>query len=105
MTSAPAEAISSGIHALEARVTIEMYSFKAQENQSDKFSEAGERLMEDPDSFAWPLEDPLLCVALALMLSMPFDVRKKCMKNTTSATISRTRRPTGGKRRCRSDEA
>jgi hypothetical protein len=33
-----------------------------------EFTEAGERLMEDPDSFAWPLEDPLLCVALAFML-------------------------------------
>ena len=24
--------------------------------------------MEDPDSFVWPLEDPLLCVALGFML-------------------------------------
>lgn len=25
------------------------------------------RLMEDPESFDWPLEDPLLCVAIAFM--------------------------------------
>jgi hypothetical protein len=48
--------------------TLIPLAIKAQENQSEKFSEAGERLMEDPDSFAWPLEDPLLCVALAFML-------------------------------------
>src|ERR1700722_14912594 len=48
--------------------TLIPLAIKAQENQSEKFSEAGERLMEDPDSFAGPLEDPLLCVALAFML-------------------------------------
>jgi hypothetical protein len=54
-------------HSVEPATLIPL-AIKAQENQSDKFSEAGERLMEDPDSFAWPLEDPLLCVALAFML-------------------------------------
>ena len=48
--------------------TLIPLAIKAQEHQSEKFTEAGERLMEDPDSFAWPLEDPLLCVALAFML-------------------------------------
>ena len=48
--------------------TLIPLAIKAQENKSEKFSEAGERLMQDPDSFAWPLEDPLLCVALAFML-------------------------------------
>ena len=54
-------------HSLEPATLIPL-AIKAQENQSEKFSEAGECLMEDPDSFAWPLEDPLLCVALAFML-------------------------------------
>ena len=54
-------------HSVEPATLIPL-AIKAQENQSEKFSEAGERLMEDPDSFAWPLEDPLLCVALAFML-------------------------------------
>src|ERR1700730_6428361 len=54
-------------HSLEPATLIPL-AIKAQENQSEKFSEAGEPLMEDPDSFAWPLEDPLLCVALAFML-------------------------------------
>jgi hypothetical protein len=48
--------------------TLIPLAIKAQEHQLDEFTEAGERLMEDPDSFAWPLEDPLLCVALAFML-------------------------------------
>ena len=48
--------------------TLIPLAIKAQEHQLDQFSEAGERLMEDPDSFAWPLEDPLMCVALGFML-------------------------------------
>jgi len=63
-------------HSVEPPTLIPL-AIKAQENQSDKFSEAGERLMEDPDSFAWPLEDPLLCVALALMLKHAFRCAEK----------------------------
>jgi hypothetical protein len=68
----PPEVIESVVaytkdHSVEPATLIPL-AIKAQENQSEKFSEAGERLMEDPDSFAWPLEDPLLCVALAFML-------------------------------------
>jgi hypothetical protein len=48
--------------------TIVPKAIVAMEFQLDEFSEAGERLMRDPDSFTWPLEDPLLCVALAFML-------------------------------------
>jgi hypothetical protein len=48
--------------------TLFPLAIKALEHQADEFSEAGERLMEDPDSFIWPLEDPLWCVALAFML-------------------------------------
>src|ERR1700692_920279 len=51
--------------------TLIPLSMKALEHQVEKFSEGGERLLEDPDSFAWPLEDPLLCVALAFMLKHP----------------------------------
>ncbi len=48
--------------------TLILLAIKAQGDNTERFSEAGERLMEDPDSFAWPVEDPLLCVALAFML-------------------------------------
>lgn len=48
--------------------TMIALAIEAQEHQSEIFSEAGERLMKDPDSFTWPVEDPLLCVALAFML-------------------------------------
>ena len=54
-------------HSIEPATLIPI-AIEALERQLDEFTEAGERLMEDPDSFAWPLEDPLLCVALAFML-------------------------------------
>ena len=50
-------------HSLEPATLIPL-AIKAQEHQSDIFCEAAARLMQDPDSFAWPLQDPLLCVAL-----------------------------------------
>src|SRR5260370_40565729 len=54
----PPEVIESVVaytkdHSVQAATLIPL-TIKAQENQSEKFSEAGERLMEDPDSFAWP---------------------------------------------------
>ena len=58
-------------HSLEP-ATIIPQAIKAMEHQLDEFSEAGERLMKDPDSFTWPLEDPLLCVALGFMLKHAF---------------------------------
>jgi hypothetical protein len=68
-------------HSVEPATLIPL-AIKAQENRSDKFSEAGERLMKDPDLFAWPLEDPLLCVALAFMLKHAYrcadKVYEKC---------------------------
>ena len=68
----PAEVIESieaytKEHSLEPATLIPL-AIKAQEHQADIFCEAAERLMQDPDSFAWPLQDPLLCVALAFML-------------------------------------
>ena len=54
-------------HSLEPGTLIP-FAIRALENRLYEFSEAGERLLEDPDSFDWPLEDPLMCVALAFML-------------------------------------
>jgi hypothetical protein len=44
-------------HSLEPATLIPL-AIKAQEHQSDIFCEAAARLMQDPDSFAWPLQDP-----------------------------------------------
>ena len=63
-------------HSLEP-ATIIPQAIKAMEHQLDEFSEAGERLMKDPDSFTWPLEDPLLCVALGFMLKHAFRCAEK----------------------------
>jgi len=40
-------------HSLEPATLIPL-PIKAQEHQSDIFCEADARLMQDPDSFAWP---------------------------------------------------
>ena len=40
-------------HSLEPATPIPL-AIKAQEHQSDIFCEADARLMQDPDSFAWP---------------------------------------------------
>jgi hypothetical protein len=48
--------------------TLIPLAIKALAHQTAEFSKAGERLLKDPDSFTWPLDDPLLCVALAFML-------------------------------------
>jgi len=61
-------------HSLEPGTLI-CLAIKALEQQLDEFGEAGERPMEDPDSFAWPLEDPLMCVALAFMLKARISMR------------------------------
>ena len=68
----PPEVIESVVaytndHSVEPATLIPL-AIEALEHQVDEFSEACVRLLEDPDSFAWPLEDPLLCVALAFML-------------------------------------
>jgi hypothetical protein len=44
-------------HSLEPATLIPL-AIKAQEHQLDIFFEAVERLMQDPDSFARPLQDP-----------------------------------------------
>jgi hypothetical protein len=44
-------------HSLEPATLIPL-AIKAQEHQLDIFCEAAERLMQDPDSFASPLQDP-----------------------------------------------
>jgi hypothetical protein len=58
-------------HSLEP-ATLICLAIKALEHHLEEFSEAGGRLMEDPDSFTWPLEDPLMCVALAFMLKQAY---------------------------------
>jgi hypothetical protein len=41
----------------------------AQKGRFKKVIKAVHRLREDPDSFKWPMKDPLLCVAIAFMQS------------------------------------
>ncbi len=42
----------------------------AQYPRYDEFIEVAKRLHSDPDSFDWPIEDPLRCVALAFGQTM-----------------------------------
>ena len=98
----PPEVIESVVaytkdHSVEPATLIPL-AIKAQENQSEKFSEAGERLMEDPDSFAWPLEDPLLCVALAFMLKHACRCAQKVHEKHGFDNDKQNEGPTGGKR-------
>jgi hypothetical protein len=53
-------------HSLDRKELIYV-ALEAQLDQIDEFSEEIFRLMQDPNSFHWPLADPLLCVALAFM--------------------------------------
>jgi hypothetical protein len=82
-----------------APATLIPLAIKAQEHQLGKFSEAGERLMEDPDSFAWPLKDTLLCVALAFMLEHACRCAEKVHEKYDVGNDSRMRRQTGGRSR------
>jgi hypothetical protein len=42
-------------------------AFEAAKERMDESSETFARMMEDPDSFEWPVENPLLCVLIAFM--------------------------------------
>ncbi len=42
-------------------------AMEAHINRLDLIGEEIHRLMQHPESFDWPLEDPILCVALAFM--------------------------------------
>jgi hypothetical protein len=42
-------------------------AFEAAKERMDESSEKFARMMEDPDSFEWPVENPLLCVLIAFM--------------------------------------
>jgi hypothetical protein len=53
-------------HSLDPAEMIYL-ALETQLDHIDAFSEAIFRLMQDPDSFHWPLENPLMCVALAFM--------------------------------------
>jgi hypothetical protein len=52
------------VHSLDPAMLIPL-AMKAQIDRLGEFSEEVYRLMKDPDSFNWPLKDPLLCVAIA----------------------------------------
>jgi len=43
---------------------------KATKERFEEVIETMQRYMADPDSFEWPIEDPLLCVAIAFMRSV-----------------------------------
>jgi hypothetical protein len=42
-------------------------ALKAQQGSIPRFAKAINRLVNDPESFCWPIDDPLLCLALAFM--------------------------------------
>jgi hypothetical protein len=42
-------------------------AFEAAKERMDESSETFARMMEDPDLFEWPIQNPLLCVVLAFM--------------------------------------
>jgi hypothetical protein len=67
----PAEVIKSleaygKEHSLD-RMELIHIALEAQLDRIDEFSEAIFRLIQDPVAFHWPLENPLLCLALAFM--------------------------------------
>jgi hypothetical protein len=41
---------------------------KAQKGRIHQVSEACARLIEDPEAFAWPSQDPLLCIAIGFLV-------------------------------------
>jgi hypothetical protein len=49
------------------RDTLLFLAIKAQKGRIDQLVEACCRMMDDPDSFDWPIKDPLLCVAIAFL--------------------------------------
>jgi hypothetical protein len=42
-------------------------ALQALDGRSDQFGEVYGQLIDDPETFTWPVEDPLLCVAIAFM--------------------------------------
>jgi hypothetical protein len=53
----------------------------AQNGRFRKVIKAVHRLREDPDSFKWPVRDPLLCVAIAFMRScLNWWIKKVCQE-------------------------
>jgi hypothetical protein len=55
-------------HSLERNKLIPL-AMKATKERFEEVIETMQRYMADPDSFKWPVEDPLLCVAIAFMRS------------------------------------
>lgn len=54
-------------HSLDAANLIPLAMKAIHDSGGSRWIEEVELLMEDPDLFEWPLEDPLLCVAIAFM--------------------------------------
>jgi hypothetical protein len=54
------------VHSLDGARLIPL-AMEAHINRLDLIGEEIHRLMQHPESFDWPLEDPILCVALAFM--------------------------------------
>jgi hypothetical protein len=60
------------MHAIEAYETVHSLprnlllgaAFRALNGELERFVEAMDHRMRDPDSFTWPSEDPLLCVLI-----------------------------------------
>jgi hypothetical protein len=44
-------------------------AMKAQKGQIHQVSEVCARLIDDPESFAWPSHDPLLCIAIGFLVA------------------------------------
>ena len=71
-------------------------AMKAHIDRMDLVGEDVNRLMRDPATFDWPLEDPILCVTIASCESSPIDGPIKCTKDLGLRKSSSTRL-TGGK--------
>jgi hypothetical protein len=55
-------------HSLNRDLLIGL-AMKAQKGRIHQVSEACARFMDDPEAFAWPIEDPLLCIAIGFLLA------------------------------------
>jgi hypothetical protein len=68
-------------------VTRDMLLYLATEalvNRTDLLGDAYAQLIDTPESFTWPIEDPLLCVLIAFMREHAFRwAHKVCVKYWT----------------------
>jgi hypothetical protein len=52
-------------------------AMKSTQGRTEEVVELMNQLLKDPDSFEWPIDDPLLCVTLAFMRSSSNWITKK----------------------------